>query len=127
MESSLDRPPIEQVSGCGAGHAGARQRLLIGADGHAQAASGWQPLVHEWDRAENADVDVYYAIEGHHVLGWEILVAAPLEFTSVNIVGAIDLDQISTLRRTFVPGEQGPSQLSATTPHRSSARVTDEP
>ena len=45
-----------------------------------------------------------------------ILAARPREFTLVNVVGAIDLDQIAALRRTFVPGERDGPPLTLATP-----------
>jgi hypothetical protein len=45
------------------------------------------------------------------VKGLVIIACEPREFTIVNIVGTIDLEQIAGLRRTFVPPANGMTQV----------------
>ena len=65
----------------------------------------WHRLVQVHDRSKNEDVDIYYALDRHTVTALAVLAANPREFTIVNITGAVDLDQVATLGRAFVPGE----------------------
>ena len=54
-------------------------------------------------KKENADVDVYLWIDGSKVGGLGILATEPRRFTVVNIVGAIDLDQLRRLEGLGLP------------------------
>ena len=80
------------------------------------AVSGWHQLVRVRGHGQDGDVDVYYALDNHTITAVAILAARPREFTLVNVVGAIDLDQIAALRRTFVPGERDGPPLTLATP-----------
>jgi hypothetical protein len=66
-------------------------------------APGWSRLVQTRDRDKNEAVDVYLAMDNHTVTGVAIIVSDPRKFTIVNVVGAVDLDQINKLRQTFEP------------------------
>ena len=71
------------------------------------SAPGWSPLVQVRKRGDQQgrnkeNVDIYVALEDKKVRGLVIIACEPREFTVVNIVGTIDLDQIAGLRRTFV-------------------------
>jgi Domain of unknown function (DUF4252) len=66
------------------------------------AAPDWRHIVEVWDRAENESVDIYCTLDNHKLTGLLIVAAEPREFTVVNIVGTIDLDQIAGLRQSFV-------------------------
>ncbi|HTV51596.1 MAG TPA: DUF4252 domain-containing protein [Steroidobacteraceae bacterium] len=65
----------------------------------------WHQLVQVRNRDDGKNVDIYYALDNHTVTGLTILSTAARAFTLVNIMGAIDLDQVAALRRTFVPDE----------------------
>ncbi len=72
------------------------------------SAPGWSPLVQVRKRGDQEgkdkeNVDIYVALEDKKVRGLVIIACEPREFTIVNIVGTIDLDQIASLRKTFVP------------------------
>jgi hypothetical protein len=64
---------------------------------------GWNRLVQTRDRDKNEAVDVYLAMDNHTITGVAIIVSDPREFTIVNVVGTVDLDQINKLRQTFEP------------------------
>jgi len=74
------------------------------------SAPGWSPLVQVRRRGDQEgkgkeNVDIYVALEDKKVKGLVIIASEPREFTIVNIVGTIDLEQIASLSRTFVhPG-----------------------
>jgi hypothetical protein len=61
------------------------------------AAPGWQRLVEVRSRKENTDVEIYVLIEANKARGLAILANEPREFTVVNIVGSIDLEQLHQL------------------------------
>jgi hypothetical protein len=67
------------------------------------SAPGWSRLVQTRDRDKNEAVDVYLAMDDHTVTGIAIIVSDPRKFTIVNVVGAVDLNQITKLRQTFEP------------------------
>jgi Domain of unknown function (DUF4252) len=80
------------------------------------AAPGWSPLVQVRKRGDQAgkdkeNVDIYVALEDKKVNGLVIIACEPREFTIVNIVGTIDLEQIASLRKTFVPPGKGVAQV----------------
>lgn len=66
-------------------------------------APGWRHVVEVWDRSKNENVDIYCALYDHKLMGLVIVAVEPHEFTLVNIVGTIDLDQIAGLRHSFIP------------------------
>jgi hypothetical protein len=81
------------------------------------AAPGWSPLVQVRKRGDEQgkdkeNVDIYVAVEDKKVKGLVIIACEPREFTIVHIVGTIDLEQIASLSRTFVPRGKGLAQLS---------------
>ena len=80
------------------------------------SAPGWSPLVQVRKRGDQQgrnkeNVDIYVALEDKKVKGLVIIACEPREFTVINIVGTIDLDQIAGLRKTFVPPGKGIAQL----------------
>jgi len=54
-------------------------------------------------KKDHADVDVYLWVEGSTIGGLGILATEPRRFTVVNIVGAIDLDQLRRLEGLGLP------------------------
>ena len=66
---------------------------------------GWSRLVEAHKR--NQDVDVYVALEDQVIRGIAIVACQPREFTIINIVGTVDLDQLARLRRALTPGPTG--------------------
>lgn len=61
------------------------------------SAPGWSQIVGARSRKENTDVDVFVLIEGDKAAGLSIIASQPREFTIVNIVGSIDLEQLHEL------------------------------
>ena len=80
------------------------------------SAPGWSQLVQVRKRGDDQgrgreNVDIYVALEDKKVKGLVIIACEPREFTIVNIIGTIDLDQIASLRKTFVPPGKGIVQV----------------
>jgi len=80
------------------------------------SAPGWSPLVQVRKRGDQEGrnrehVDIYVALEDQKVKGLVIIACEPREFTVVNIVGSIDLEQIAALRRTFAHPGKGIAQI----------------
>lgn len=67
---------------------------------------GWSRLV-EAHKRNREDVDVYVALEDQVIRGIAIVACQPREFTIINIVGTVDLDQLARLRRALTPGPTG--------------------
>jgi hypothetical protein len=62
---------------------------------------GWSRLVQAHDRDKDEGVDIYLAVADKTVKGFALIAADRREFTIINIVGAVDLDQVAQLRKTF--------------------------
>lgn len=62
---------------------------------------GWTRLVQVRKRDDRDNVDIYVALEEHTIKGITILACEPREFTVVNVVGSVDLEQVARLRRSF--------------------------
>jgi hypothetical protein len=67
------------------------------------SAPGWSQMVNVRSNKEKANVDVYVLIDGDKAQGLSIIASQPREFTIVNIVGTIDLEQLHDLSRFGVP------------------------
>ena len=67
------------------------------------SAPGWTRMVETRSRKENTDVDVYMLIENGRAQGLAVIAREPREFTIVNIVGSIDLEQLHDLQKLGVP------------------------
>ena len=67
------------------------------------AAPGWSRMAGVRSKRENSDVDVYLWADGATIGGLGILATEPRRFTVVNIVGAIDLDQLRRLEGFGLP------------------------
>ena len=65
------------------------------------AAPGWSRIVEAKSRKEQTDVDVFVLIENGKARGLAIIASEPREFTIVNIVGSIDLEQLHDLEGKF--------------------------
>jgi hypothetical protein len=75
------------------------------------SAPGWSPLVQVRKRGDQENVDIYVALEDKKVKGLVIIACEPRELTIVNIVGTIDIEQIASLRKTFVGPGKGLAQV----------------
>jgi hypothetical protein len=65
------------------------------------AAPGWNRIVEARSKKENTDVDVFVLIDGDKAQGLSIIASQPREFTIVNIVGNIDLEDLHELEGQF--------------------------
>jgi hypothetical protein len=65
------------------------------------SAPGWSPLVQVHKRDSQEHVDVYLSMEGEKITGLAVIASEPREFTIVNIVGNIDIDNIARLGGQF--------------------------
>jgi hypothetical protein len=61
------------------------------------SAPGWSRIVEARSNKDNTDVDVFVLIDGDKAQGLSIIASQPREFTIVNIVGNIDLEQLHAL------------------------------
>ena len=61
-------------------------------------APGWSPLVRTHDQ-KGQDVDIYVRIEHERPQGLAVVVSEPREFTVVNIVGSINLDDLPRIEK----------------------------
>jgi hypothetical protein len=62
---------------------------------------GWSRIVGAKSSREQSDVDVYVLIDKGKAMGLGIIASEPREFTIVNIVGNIDLEQLHELEGKF--------------------------
>jgi hypothetical protein len=65
------------------------------------SAPGWSRMVETHSKKENTDVDVYMLVDAGRVQGLAVIASEPREFTIVNIVGSIDLEQLHDLEGNF--------------------------
>jgi hypothetical protein len=66
-------------------------------------APGWSRMVQAKSRKENTNVEVYMLVENGRAAGLAIIASEPREFTIVNIVGSIDLEELHKLENLGVP------------------------
>jgi hypothetical protein len=67
------------------------------------AAPGWSQIVGAKSKKENTDVNVFMLVDGEKASALSIIASQPREFTIVNIVGSIDLEQLHNLKNLGVP------------------------
>jgi hypothetical protein len=67
------------------------------------AGPGWSRMAGVRSKKDNAYVDVYLWLDGAKIGGLGILAMEPRRFTVVNIVGAVDLDQLRKLEGFGMP------------------------
>jgi hypothetical protein len=60
---------------------------------------GWTQLAQVRKRGKEQAVDIYIALDADQAKGFAIVASEPRKFTILNIVGAIDLDQLAKLQR----------------------------
>ena len=65
------------------------------------SAPGWSRIVEARSRKDQTDVDVFVLIDGERAQGLAIIASEPRQFTIVNIVGSIDLEQLHSLEGKF--------------------------
>jgi hypothetical protein len=72
----------------------------------------WSQMVHTEDKGHNENVDVYVSFDDHTMKGLAVVTSEPREFTIVNIVGSIDLQDVAKLEQHFgVRGQHGRRNL----------------
>ena len=64
-------------------------------------APGWSQVVGARSRKENTDVSVYILVDGGKAKSLAIIASEPREFTVVNVIGTIDLEQLHDLEGNF--------------------------
>ena len=62
---------------------------------------GWSRIVGAVSKKDKTDVDVFLHVDRGKAQGLAIIAIEPREFTIVNIVGNIDLDQLHDLEGNF--------------------------
>ncbi|MGE5646802.1 MAG: DUF4252 domain-containing protein [Acidobacteriota bacterium] len=62
---------------------------------------GWSRMVGVISKKDGENADIYVKLDGERVGGLVILAAEPKELTVVNIVGSIDMEQLSELGGHF--------------------------
>jgi hypothetical protein len=65
------------------------------------SAPGWSRIVEAHSNKANTNVDVFVLIDGGKAKGLSIIASEPREFTIVNIVGSIELEQLHDLEGKF--------------------------
>jgi hypothetical protein len=65
------------------------------------SAPGWSRIVEARSRKDHTDVDVFVLIDNGRAEGLAIIASEPRQFTIVNIVGSIDLEQLHDLEGQF--------------------------
>jgi Domain of unknown function (DUF4252) len=60
---------------------------------------GWTQLVQVHDRKQGEDVDVYMSIVDDHTNGFALIASEPRQFTIVNVVGSIRLEDIPKIQK----------------------------
>lgn len=65
------------------------------------SAPGWSRIVEARSNKQNTNVDVFVHLNGGKAQGLAIIASEPREFTIVNIVGTIDLEQLHDLEGNF--------------------------
>jgi hypothetical protein len=64
-------------------------------------APGWSRIVGVVSKKEHSNVEVFILVDGEKAQGLAIIASEPREFTIVNIVGNIDLEQLHDLEGNF--------------------------
>lgn len=62
---------------------------------------GWSRLMQVHDREKSEDVDMYVLIENNVSKGFALISSQPREFTIINIVGSIAVDDLPKLRSSL--------------------------
>ena len=61
------------------------------------AAPGWSQLMQVHNRKEGTDVDMYILLENDRTSGFALIASEPREFTIINIVGSIGVEDLPRL------------------------------
>jgi hypothetical protein len=86
------------------------------------SAPGWSRIVEARSNKEGTNVDVFVLLDNDKAMGLGIIASEPRQFTIVNIVGNIDLEQLHSLEGKFgVPnlGIEAPKKAPPPPPKKS--------
>jgi hypothetical protein len=84
---------------------------------------GWSRIVEARSKHEQSDVNVFMFVEGEKAHGLAIIASEPREFTIVNIVGDIDLEELHELEGKFgVPNLDIETGNEATAPRKDATK-----
>lgn len=61
------------------------------------AGPGWSRLLQVHDRKSNEDVDMYIFVENRRTNGFALIAREPREFTIINVVGSINVEDLPKL------------------------------
>jgi hypothetical protein len=87
-------------------------------------APGWSRIVGVVSKKESSNVEVFILADGEKAQGLAIIASEPREFTIVNIVGNIDLEQLHDLEGNFgVPNLELDTSKKAPAPEKKPAPV----
>ena len=64
-------------------------------------APGWNRMVEVRSKKESTDLDVFMLVDGGKARGLAIIASEPRQFTIVNIVGSINLEELRDLQGNF--------------------------
>jgi Domain of unknown function (DUF4252) len=62
------------------------------------AAPGWSQLMQVHNRDKNEDVDMYVLVENNRTTGFALITSEPRQFTIINIVGSISVEDLPKLQ-----------------------------
>ena len=62
------------------------------------AAPGWSRLMQVHNRDKNEDMDMYVLVENDRTTGFALITSEPRQFTIINIVGSISVDDLPKLQ-----------------------------
>lgn len=69
------------------------------------SGANWTPIVKTHDRHRNENVDIYISVVDDHTNGIAIIAVEPREFTVVNIVGSVRLEDLAGMQKQLnIPG-----------------------
>jgi hypothetical protein len=71
---------------------------------------GWSQIMQVHDRDKSEDVDMYILVENDQTKGFALVASEPRQFTIINIVGSINIDDLPRLQKQLhlpkVAGQQ---------------------
>ena len=73
--------------------------------------AGWSQVMQVHDREKSEDVDMYVLIENNVTRGFALIAREPREFTIINIVGSINIDDLPKLQSHFHLPKVADSQI----------------
>jgi hypothetical protein len=63
------------------------------------AGPGWSQILQTRNRDRNDDVDMYILVENDRTKGFALIASSPREFTIINIVGSINIEDLPKLEK----------------------------